>query len=287
MIALSSSGFMSAALPIPPKFISARAYPAQHSDELRLLAAAEAAGIGVWCWNLTTNRVEWDARCGELFGLPALAELEYERFFEVLHPDDRAATQEAVINAAEHGRDYDMVHRVVWSDRSVHWLRCKGGLISKGGARCLTGIATEVTWLRRMDDLLRLNERLSASADLAYALAHEINNPLEVLSNALYLLKISPLSPQQERFLQAATDAYDRTAEITRNLRSLTPRTAEVSELDLKSCLEAVLAHFREPLARQSLSVDLQCNAGGRFYCAEADIRQVLSVILENAIESV
>ncbi|SHI94870.1 PAS domain S-box-containing protein [Hymenobacter daecheongensis DSM 21074] len=64
-----------------------------------LQTAVAAAGIGTWDLNVTTGELVWSERCKELFGLPADAHIDYPRFLERLHPDDRAATEAAVQQA--------------------------------------------------------------------------------------------------------------------------------------------------------------------------------------------
>ena len=256
-------------------------------EQSRWRNALDAAAIGVWCWNFSSNQVEWDSQCAHLFGLPETANLSFENFFLCLHCEDRAATREAAIDAVQNGRQYDMIHRVVWPDGSVHWLRCKGGTTVEDGATCLVGTATEVTWLKRMEDVVRLNERLAASAEQGHALAHEINNPLEILCNALYLLKLSSLTRSQQAVVNAAADAYQRTADITRALLSLTPRSTDVVCLDLAPCIDSVVAHYATQAAERGLQFTVQCESRSQLICVEADFRQVLSILLENAIENV
>jgi PAS domain S-box-containing protein len=121
-------------------------------SERRRLVALEASGIGTWSWNFTTNEIAWDSRCKALFGLPDTApNTTYEEFFSRLHPDDRKGAEEAIQNVLDEKSEYDIIHRVIWPDKSVHWLRCQGQY-GKGLSTEVVGSSVEVTWLKRSEE---------------------------------------------------------------------------------------------------------------------------------------
>src|SRR5439155_15812142 len=72
---------------------------------------------------------------------------------------------------------------------------------------------------RRVEQILFDSEKLAATGRLAASIAHEINNPLEAIKNALYLLtnKISADDPNA-KFLQIATKETDRVSRILRQM---------------------------------------------------------------------
>ena len=151
------------------------------NDERRLFAL-DATQMGTWLWDPESQSIRWDDQGRRLFGQPeGSTGTSVEDFLSLLHPDDRKATREAIDNAIEKRSDYDMIHRVVWPDGSVHWLRCKGKLEPGPQAKCILGLTIEINWLKRAEELMRTNERLATEAALANALAHEINNPLEII----------------------------------------------------------------------------------------------------------
>jgi len=121
-------------------------------SERRRLVALEASGIGIWSWNFTTNEIAWDSRCKALFGLPdTIPNTTYEEFFSRLHPDDRKAAEEAIQNVLHDKGEYDIIHRVVWPDKSVHWLRCQGQYVKEPSEE-VVGSSVEVTWLKRSEE---------------------------------------------------------------------------------------------------------------------------------------
>jgi len=123
------------------------------NDERRMLAL-NAAQMGTWLWDLESQSIHWDDQGRRLFGQPeGSTGASIEDFLALLHPDDRKPTREAIEDAVEKRSDYDMIHRIVWPDGSVHWLRCKGKV--EPGAKCILGLTIEINWLKRAEELMR------------------------------------------------------------------------------------------------------------------------------------
>ncbi len=95
-------------------------------SEERIRLASTAAELGMWFWNLTTNELVWTETCKTLFGLSPDTEVSYELFLDLLHPQDKHHTHEAVTRTLEEKVDYDIEYRTVWADGSVHWIAAKG-----------------------------------------------------------------------------------------------------------------------------------------------------------------
>jgi PAS domain S-box-containing protein len=82
-----------------------------------------AADIGNWDWDIKTGELFWSDRIAPLFGYEEGGlETSYDNFLKVIHPDDKTMVQEAIQSAIEHEESYEIEHRVIWPDGSVHWL---------------------------------------------------------------------------------------------------------------------------------------------------------------------
>lgn len=257
------------------------------NNELRLLAL-DSAQMGIWCWDLESQSIRWDEQGRRLFGQPeGSTGASVENFFLLLHPDDRKATREAVDNTIEKGSDYDMIHRVTWPDESVHWLRCKGKPEPGPNPKRILGLTVEMNWLKRAEEVMRTNGRLATEAALANALAHEINNPLEIICNVLYLLRRSNLDSDQETLHAAATEAFERIERITRHMLTLHSSGEQTCRFRLAACLEnVVLQHSRAARLRE-VTVQSRCAKGIEFCGVESEVHQVVSALLLNALQSV
>ena len=77
------------------------------------------------------------------------------------------------------------------------------------------GTNTDITEQRRSEEALRQTEKLAATGRLAASIAHEINNPLEAVTNLVYLARKQPSNVQA--YLTLADQELDRIAQITKN----------------------------------------------------------------------
>ena len=96
------------------------------SEQRRL--ALEAAGLGSWDYNFKTGDVFWDEQCRGMWGVAEGNQIDYAAAIDRIHPEDRAATDEAVHQALSgvNGGAYHREFRVVWPDGSEHWIASHG-----------------------------------------------------------------------------------------------------------------------------------------------------------------
>lgn len=112
---------------------------ALYDAEERLRLAVDSARIGTWHYDVATDTLFWSDRCREIFGVASDAPVTYERFLEMLHPDDRERTRreaEAAF-AGENGGLYAGEYRIVRPDGAICWVIARGVPSStKRGGRC-------------------------------------------------------------------------------------------------------------------------------------------------------
>ena len=136
----------------PYKYVSIRTDVTNiRLNEQRLERSQEFANIGSWDWNIKTGDLYWSDRIWPLFGYDKeITETSYENFLAAVYPDDKNKVIEAVTNCVEKGEDYDIEHRVIWSDGSVHWLHESGDVVrnSAGEPLHMLGVVQDVTILK-------------------------------------------------------------------------------------------------------------------------------------------
>jgi PAS domain S-box-containing protein len=132
-----------------------------NEESLRL--ATEAAEIGTWDLDLTSNVLTWSDKTKMMFGMSPGAACSMADFYAALHPDDLNATSAAFASAVDPTRraTYDVEYRTVGKEDGVlRWVAAKGkGLFDEDG-RCVRAIGTaiDITARRETEEALRANE---------------------------------------------------------------------------------------------------------------------------------
>jgi two-component system sensor histidine kinase UhpB len=238
-----------------------RSRAATEAETLRF--ALQAAGVGTWDWDVTSDVVTSSDELGPIFGLPpGSGHPTYRSFLDAVHPDDRARVDAAVQAALGEGAEYALEFRIVWPDGTVHWVANKGTLYRDRAGRPvrLTGIAMDVTErnqveerLRRSQQLLRtLAAREQERLELERTrMAREIH---DVLGQSLTALKLDlaavhkalprPQAPVRRR-LAAMSKLVDATIKAVRRL-STELRPAILDDLGLAAAVEWLAQDFAE-----------------------------------------
>ncbi|MCC5652531.1 PAS domain S-box protein [Nostoc sp. XA013] len=152
-------------------------------SEERLRLALEFSQMGLWDWNIVTNKVIWSENYELLFGvLPGSFDGPYETFQKCVYSEDRQSVMQGIAQALGQKTDYNDEFRIVRSDQSVHWISVKGKFIydDRGQAVRMIGVCMETTVCKQAEESTRelttqvqeqaniLNAILTASVDHIY-----------------------------------------------------------------------------------------------------------------------
>jgi PAS domain S-box-containing protein len=114
----------------------------------RLELALEAAKLGTWIWDLESGITTWDARLEAMNGMaPGTFGGTFEDWQASIHPDDRAECLARVQHALADPGPYVLLHRSEWPDGSLHWLECRGRVLTDedGMPTGTVGVVLDVT----------------------------------------------------------------------------------------------------------------------------------------------
>lgn len=131
-------------------------------SEVRLRAATELVGIGIYSWDPVSGALEWDERLRAMWGLPPDADVTVAVFEAGIHADDLPRVQRAIASCVDPSGDgrYNIEYRVIGQDDRVtrHIATSGQTVFSQGLAVRFIGAAIDVTAQRRQEEKIRASE---------------------------------------------------------------------------------------------------------------------------------
>jgi PAS domain S-box-containing protein len=196
-------------------------------SEERWQFALEGAGDGLWDWNIETNKVYYSSQWKAMIGYSnnEIGDMldEWDR---LVHPDDREYVH-AEVNKHLEGElpIYSSEYRLKCKDGTYKWILDRGKVINRteeGKPLRAIGTHTDITNRKKMEEEKYDNERLKSALEMAGAVCHELNQPLQVIIGETEILAIGrSVNDEQLKRLQKIKNQINLIGEITRKLMSL------------------------------------------------------------------
>ena len=160
------------------------------TSEEGMSLAAIAAKLRFWVWDIPRDEVRASESDWSSGNWHSAQPVQFDRFIDVVHPDDRASLHQAVRDALEGDGQYETEYRVMSPDSTVRWIAARGRIEFDyyGKPRQLRAISIDITDRRRGEDEARdLNGRLITAhederARLAHALHDDVTQRLALLA---------------------------------------------------------------------------------------------------------
>jgi PAS domain S-box-containing protein len=151
----------------------------------------DSAGVGDWDLDLATFEVRHSLRHDQCFGYgEPVKEWNPEIFFAHVHPEDREVVKARFKDALETLNDWHFECRVIWPDRSIHWIEVHGAIYRNGAAPArMLGTIVDATGRKSVEEALRSADR--SKDEFLATLAHELRNPLAPIRNALEIMALT------------------------------------------------------------------------------------------------
>jgi PAS domain S-box-containing protein len=182
---------------------------ALRASEERVRIATHATGVGIWEWNLRTNRVHWDAQLFEIYGMSPTADgtVSYEDWRDQVFPDDVADAEsslQATIRDRTRGVREFRIRRLC--DAEVRVIQAVETVRTDvhGNAAFVVGTNLDVT-ARKRDEQALLDADRHKDEFLA-TLAHELRNPLAPVRNAVHVLQLHAETQPELRWAAGIID---------------------------------------------------------------------------------
>jgi PAS domain S-box-containing protein len=148
--------------------------------------------------------------------------------------------------------------------------------------------ARDVTQVKMAEQAIRSSEKLAVAGRMAATVAHEINNPLEAITNILYLLENSAqLDDTAREFVRAAQTELKRISQITKLTLGF-HRGAESSQTPVKitELIDDVLTLYERKVVTLGIAVKKRYHGTGVVHADSGELRQVFSNLMVNAMDA-
>ena len=215
------------------------------SKDFTRLALSAVGGVGVWTFDVASNRFTCDAAISALYGVDperGAAGVKPGLFLANVHPDDLPGLRTVMASGTVRSGDLELEYRIRHPDGSTRWVLSRGHTYFDGEGHAVrrTGIGVETTRQRELEEQLRQSQKMEAVGQLTGGLAHDFNNLLTGVIGSLELLQTRIAQERTndvDRYVNAAQGAAKRAAALTHRLlafsrrQTLAPKPTDVNRL--------------------------------------------------------
>src|SRR5580704_1098628 len=157
----------------------------------------------------------------------------------------------------------------------------------KAGGSAVLEISRDITAQLKTEDALRKAERLAAMGRVAGIIAHEINNPLEAITSAFYLLRDHPSLDEEARYLaKLGEEELIRVSHITRQTLGFYRESKHPVEVSIAALLDEILELQTRRMEFNNISLNKQYRSKGTIWGFPVELKQVFLNLIGNAVQA-
>jgi PAS domain S-box-containing protein len=160
----------------------------------------------------------------------------------------------------------------------------------KDDAGRITGVASisrDITQSKKVERALHTSERLAAVGRLAATIAHEINNPLEAVTNLIFLAQNCALDEDGRRFLEQAEHELTRVALLTKQTLGFYRENKGASSVTLGELVSPLVSVFSARARNKAIRIETEIRQNPTIRAIAGEIRQLFANLLNNSIDAV
>jgi two-component system CheB/CheR fusion protein len=145
---------------------------------------------------------------------------------------------------------------------------------------------TDMTKRKKIEAALIQAEKLAIASRLAASIAHEINNPLEAITNLLYLASTGDDAAVAKSYAAQALEEIGRVSHITQQTLKFYRQATAPSSVQIAEILDSLLVLFNGKFLFNNIQIHRQYREGPPLLCLAGDLRQIFANIIVNAIDA-
>ncbi|GAC1649987.1 MAG: response regulator [Acidobacteriaceae bacterium] len=267
---------------------------AQVQALLRLRKAEALSSLSARQWQSTFDGLSDGLALADSDGTIVRVNRAFATLLRMVPSDAEGKPLEEVFQAKFHvalpqfleQRDSDSGNEVVFDSQ---WFRVRYELIQPDPLRAGGSILllTDITDHKKLRETLRMSERLAATGRLAHTIAHEINNPLEAMTNLLYIVERDPsLSETTHSYVQQASVELERISQITKQILAFHRDSRRPIPTKVDDMLDGVLAMFRAPILSNRIEIKKRYRCSRPVCVHPGEMRQAFGNLISNAVDA-
>ncbi len=250
-----------------------------------LMEAQQGSNSAAWTLNMKDRRFRWAEGGSEIFGRPFAEMIHLDSPISLIVEEDRPRFEAALRELGGPAKTFRLEYRVQWPNGEIHWLESRG-TPSPTDRSIWRGVTIDITDRKNAELALVRAEKLAAIGRLSATVAHEINNPLEAVTNLLYLASSDPaLQPETRSYLKQADQELSRLASIARHTLSFA-RPPSKGPSNITEIAESVVAMFRPRCNSRGGEIRLLGKLHSTLDVPPDDLRQILTNLVSNACDA-
>lgn len=158
---------------------------------------------------------------------------------------------------------------------------------STNGDRQIAIFVADLSLQKRSEEIIRQTEKLAVAGRLAASISHEINNPLEAVTNCLYLLAQSDLPGDARYYLDLAQQELNRVSQITVQTLRFYRASTRPAQVDVHELIDTVLLLLDSRIRQMEIRVVCDLRAGSTVMAHDGELRQVIVNLISNAMDAI
>ena len=202
-----------------------------------------------------------------------------------LHEDERRIL--STIGRGERVEHFETIRLTKNGERIVVSLTVSPVRDEAGNVIGASKTARDVTQLKKTEQALRMTERLASVGRMAATVAHEINNPLEAVTNLVYLAKGVAVRDDVRDYLNTIEEELNRISHITKQTLGFYRETIAPSAVRVGEMLSPVISILSMRLRNKRIEIRPEIRKDPEIYAVAGEIRQLIANLLSNSIDAV
>ncbi|MEO0836299.1 MAG: PAS domain-containing protein, partial [Cyanobacteria bacterium J06642_3] len=256
--------------------------------ETQLRTALDAAALGTWIWDITTNNVGLSERAQLILGCQPQDSYSLDAVLELIQPEARSeiyAKASAAIAAAEL---YEIETCITLPDHQERWISARGHVLldPQGQPTRMMGVVADISEKKRLAEKSLRHQRLESLGSLAGGVAHDLNNILTPILMSVQLLPVtlSEIDPRSHEIIKMLENNVKRGSALVQQVLSFA-RGIEGKRgiVQIKHLIRDIYQIARETFPK---TIEIHTDVASNLWAVCGDATQIHQVLLNLVINA-